>query len=209
MTHSEKASRSTSKHFRAVLLAALAAVGFSAWAAGSGGASGKQPASDFKQDIHNAHVELAVHLKLLSKLGVDGLHVEVVAQDGNVTLSGIVKHPADQKMARQVALSVDGVKSVRNEITYVPDKQNTDSAVKKTAHKVERPVKDAALEAHVKMRLLDNMGHNAFDVEVEASRGVVSLRGVVKTDSYRDTAVQTARGTKGVRKVIDLLKVGG
>ena len=69
-------------------------------------------------------------------------------------------------------------------------------------------LKDAILEGRVKGHLLDDVGENAMKIEVEASNGVVSLRGTVPSSIVQKTALQTARSTKGVTKVVDLLRTG-
>ncbi len=159
--------------------------------------------SDFKQDMKNARLELAVHLKLMDKLGVDGMHIDVDANAGHVVLSGALKKPASRDLAKQVALSVDGVKSVDNRLRLVNERP---SKVKRAVHHAEHSVQDAMLETHVKMRLMDNLGKNAFHVDVDASHGAVSLSGTLPNRHYRDIAVETARKTEGVTKVIDLIK---
>jgi osmotically-inducible protein OsmY len=47
--------------------------------------------------------------------------IAVKAADGVVTLSGSTKDPGLRSMAAQVALSVPGVRSVRNELTISAD----------------------------------------------------------------------------------------
>jgi osmotically-inducible protein OsmY len=63
------------------------------------------------------------------------------------------------------------------------------------------------LESRVKLRLLDQMGLVAFNVEVEAVDGTVSLRGTLPDQDHRDIALRTAGHTKGVKKVLDILRV--
>jgi hyperosmotically inducible protein len=69
-------------------------------------------------------------------------------------------------------------------------------------------VADALLETKVKVRLLEQLGKVAFDIEVEATDGVVSLSGTVPDAARRDLAGKIAKGTGGVKELHDLLKVG-
>jgi hyperosmotically inducible protein len=73
--------------------------------------------------------------------------------------------------------------------------------------KVEREVADAVLEGKVKTGLLEELGKVAFDIEVEATDGVVSLSGTVPDAARRDLAVKIARKTSGVKELHDLLNV--
>jgi osmotically-inducible protein OsmY len=54
--------------------------------------------------------------------------------------------------------------------------------------------------------LASEIGSHAWSVEVEATDGVVSLRGTVPDRQRRQIAVKAAKDTKGVRKVVDLIK---
>jgi len=73
--------------------------------------------------------------------------------------------------------------------------------------KAEGEVLDAVLEVRVKRRLLEEIGRYAMDVEVEAVAGKVTLRGPLPDRQRHRLAIQTARRTKGVDEVIDLIKV--
>lgn len=55
------------------------------------------------------------------------------------------------------------------------------------------------------MALLSEIGTNAFDIEVEATDGTVSLRGKVADSKHEKLALQTAKKCDGVKKVIDLI----
>lgn len=57
--------------------------------------------------------------------------------------------------------------------------------------------------------LAAEIGRHAFDLEVECSDGVVSLRGTVPDEERHRIALRAAESTSGVKKVIDLLRVGG
>jgi hyperosmotically inducible protein len=63
--------------------------------------------------------------KVESALGAEpdlhGIAIAVRSEDGVVILSGAARDPQLRSMAAQVALSVDGVKHVRNEITLAQE----------------------------------------------------------------------------------------
>ena len=78
---------------------------------------------------------------------------------------------------------------------------------KKSAGKsVEADIKNAAMETKVKHQLLTEIGANALKIEVEASDGVVSLRGTVPNAEVEKLAVRKAEHAGGVKRVINLLK---
>jgi len=82
-----------------------------------------------------------------------------------------------------------------------------ESAVERAVRTAGSEVEDALLEAHVKVRLIDEIGKAAFAIEVEAVDGVVSLSGTVPDESRRQLARDTARRTSGVVELHDLLRI--
>ena len=62
-----------------------------------------------------------VESALSAETALKGSSIAVKAADGVVTLTGSTKDPELRSMAAQVALSVAGVRSVRNELTIAAD----------------------------------------------------------------------------------------
>jgi hyperosmotically inducible periplasmic protein len=75
----------------------------------------------------------------------------------------------------------------------------------------ERPgqqVDDAAITAAVKAKLATDGNINPFNIDVDTNEGVVTLQGRVDKTEARTEAERLARETDGVRRVINLIKVG-
>jgi hyperosmotically inducible periplasmic protein len=69
-------------------------------------------------------------------------------------------------------------------------------------------VDDAGITAKVKAKLAADGDINPFNIDVDTNEGVVTLQGRVAKDEARIKAEQLARDTDGVRRVINLVKVG-
>ena len=69
-------------------------------------------------------------------------------------------------------------------------------------------VDDAAITAAVKAKLAADGDINPFNIDVDTNEGVVTLQGRVEKEEARTKAEQLARETDGVRRVINLVKVG-
>jgi len=147
--------------------------------------------------------EAAVRLALLGSLGADGLRIGIDVVGDTVILSGEVKKRSSQELAKEVALGVDGVTAVKNNLRHRDDEDG--GPVSGAVADLEGEVADAALESRVKLALFDQVGKAALDVEVEATDRVVSLRGNVADARQRSLAVDAAKQTAGVERVIDLL----
>lgn len=77
---------------------------------------GSGAAEKTAESADDAALSSKVESALKSEPDLHGEAIAVRSQDGVVTLSGTTKHPELRSMAAQVALSIDGVKHVKNEI---------------------------------------------------------------------------------------------
>ena len=80
-----------------------------------------------------------------------------------------------------------------------------------TAEEARMHASDSTIIAAVKAKLAadgDLTAAGIAEIVVTARGGVVTLKGRVKTDLARERAERDARETDGVRRVIDLVKVG-
>jgi len=149
------------------------------------------------QDVSEALRALNVRIQLVEKLGGDALRISVAVSGEKATLTGHVSKAASKGLAEQVALSVDGIKKVDNNVT--------DNASAGVVDVTEAAVKNVALELKVKSVLLGEIGTNALKIEVEAVDGVVSLRGKPTSPDTAKAAVSKVKASKGVKKVVNLL----
>jgi len=78
----------------------------------------------------------------------------------------------------------------------------------KTTESPGRQVDDAKITAKVKAKIAADGDINPFNIDVDTNEGVVTLQGRVKKEESRAKAEQYARDTSGVKKVINLVKVG-
>ncbi len=149
--------------------------------------------------------ELEIQELLLEKGGKVAVGIRVTVDRAKAILTGEVPTRAAQELAEEVALSVDGIKSVDNRLRVVPPPGG--NAADAAARTMEEETADAYLESKVKRHLYNEIGKRARDLEVEAVDGVVSLRGTLPDASRKQIALDAATKTKGVTRVIDLIKV--
>jgi hyperosmotically inducible protein len=69
-------------------------------------------------------------------------------------------------------------------------------------------VDDAAITAAVKTKLAADPEINPFNIDVDTTDGVVTLRGTVEDPEAKTEAAKLARGTSGVRSVRNEITVG-
>jgi len=69
-------------------------------------------------------------------------------------------------------------------------------------------VKDAEITSKIKAKLAASGEVNPFNVDVDTNEGEVTLQGRVAKESAKVEAERLARDTEGVKRVINLIKVG-
>ena len=148
--------------------------------------------------------ELEIRDLLLEKGGQSAIGIRVTVDRTKAILTGEVPGRPAQELAEEVALSVDGIKSVDNRLQIKPP-----SGAAPPTHSLEQEVADARLEAKVKRHIHDEIGKWSKEIGVEAVEGVVSLRGTLPDANRKQLALDSAGKTKGVKKVIDLIKIKG
>lgn len=148
-----------------------------------------------------------IRVALLERLKEEGMRVTIEVHGGSVDLSGQVERRENVELAERVVASVNGVRTVRNRVTLAPSGQVLEPPIAHALGKAERAVANALLEAKVKARLLEQLGKVAFDIEVEATDGIVSLSGTVPDSARESLAVKIAKTTPGVKELHDLLRV--
>lgn len=87
------------------------------------------------------------------------------------------------------------------------------AAIQRGAEQVEAQVgpvlDDAAITARVKSKLIADPEINSFHIDVDTVDGRVALNGKVSSAEQRAEAEDLARGTQGVRQVVNLIQVAG
>jgi osmotically-inducible protein OsmY len=76
----------------------------------------KDAATDAKNVVNDATITASVNAKLASDKELSALRINVDTVDGRVALRGTAPTPAARDKATQIASSVDGVRSVENQL---------------------------------------------------------------------------------------------
>ena len=133
--------------------------------------------------------------------------VKVKVEKGVVTLSGDVATAAQKAEAGRLA-KVTGVTRVQNDITVDPSEDKTvTERVKSGLTKTGEKITDAWITTKVKWFFLGEDALKGSDINVDTTNHVVTLKGTVKSAAGKARAMQLAKNTDGVTKVVDQLMV--
>lgn len=79
--------------------------------------TGGSASTEIKQDTKNAALTAKVKSALAADVGLKTLRIDVDSMGSSVTLKGAVDSAETRRRAEEVARQVDGVATVRNELT--------------------------------------------------------------------------------------------
>lgn len=149
---------------------------------------------------------------------LSGSNIDVDVKDGMVTLEGSVPNEAARNKALAISKGADGVKGVTDHLRIAPDTKLTkasdkaDKAANKSADattKAGRKADDGWIKSKIYSQYMSEWTAvlNDSDIDVDVSKGVVTLKGTVKSAAARSKAVSIAKGTSGVKSVKNMLTV--
>jgi osmotically-inducible protein OsmY len=156
------------------------------------------PAEGFAAVLDDLWIGASVKARLFRSQEVRARDVEVDANAGVVTLSGMVPSLGAQAAAELAAVKLAGVRRVENWIEVVPEPEQAATRAR-----------DRALERRLRARLSTEPEVASRDLDVAICNRVARLRGSVSDRNAHRAALETAGATAGVRQVIDQLRIEG
>lgn len=148
---------------------------------------------------------LKIRGRLLVKGNVSASTTTVNVQDGVATLTGTAENIAQKELTGIYAAEIDGVKSVRNEIT-IEDKAaiaRRTAADRRTddGRDLGDRIDDASITSQVKYALLTHKSTSALKTKVVTADGVVVVTGDAASEAEKSLVTKLARDVRGVNKV--------
>jgi osmotically-inducible protein OsmY len=167
--------------------------------------SGAAAASTVSQDVTDARQETQIWTTYALSPYLRANDLKVSVHDGKATLTGKVEETVNKDLAKQIALGVDGIKAVDNQIVVQTD--YTPPARTSTERSYGEVIDDATITAAVKSRLVWSKNTEGLATDVDTKRGKVSLMGTADSKASKDLAGRLALDTRGVVAVDNQLVV--
>ncbi len=137
---------------------------------------------------------------------VKGREIDVGTSNGVVTLRGTVGNDMQHHQAVAIARNTDGVKDVQDYLQVQPAESATPMTVTGTSMPaVTMP--DAWITTKIQSKYFIDPAVKSLAVNVDTNDGVVTLTGEVATPNDRKAAEDVARQTRGVKRVLNNIKV--
>lgn len=166
----------------AVVLAAVSA------AAGGGSSLPMSPSEEQR-------IDKQIETRLRNDPDLRGNRIQVEVEQGIATLKGRVDDEAARARAQDLAY-VNGVTHVADWLLVSEGGPNAGMS-------------DHAVTAELLAQYRPDKTLDSADLSVTTNHGVVTLEGIVPSETARRRAVQIAEGSKGVKRVEDHLRIAG
>ena len=147
--------------------------------------------------ISDTAITASIRAKFLGKDVLKGSDINVDTTNGAVTLKGTAPSADARLAAADFAKSVDGVKSVDNELVVAGHDTKVDKAVAET----ERVGSDTWITTKVKSAILADSVSKGFEVSVKTVNGVVILSGTLANTDAITHVKDLAMQVKSVKSV--------
>jgi osmotically-inducible protein OsmY len=182
-----------------------------------------RPAAATGIDAPDAWVTTKIQAKYFTDDEVKGRNIDVDTSDGHVTLTGTVTSEAERRQAVALARNTDGVLEVTDRLSVEATAdtragrtakgddpsgmQSAERQAERATAEFERP--DAWVTTKVQAKYFLDADVKGHEINVDTRNGVVTLKGTVENGQQKTEAEEIARETKGVKRVVNQLTVGG
>lgn len=164
--------------------------------------SGAVFAAAVSQDVVEARQETQIWTTYALSPYLRAGNLKVVVKNGKATLTGNVEEDVNKDLAGQIALGVNGIKEIDNQIVvqadYKPAKKDRDYG---------DVIDDASITSAVKSRLLWSKYSNNSTTKVTTQLGKVVLSGTTHDAASKDFAGRLTMNTRGVMAVNNQLVI--
>lgn len=160
--------------------------------------------SDYSDGLKDAWLDGKIETAFALNQYLNPFAIDTTVENGVAYLEGSVESDIDRDLAGQIALSVEGVSKVENDLVIA---ETVESEGNETSNDFLQAVNDATTTAMVKTKLLANGNTSGLKINVDTHHSTVTLRGTVESDQVRDLAEALAQNTDNVKSVENELEI--
>lgn len=180
-------------------------------------------AQTWEGQAYDAWVDGKIEASYTLNRYLNPFEIDTDVNQGVVYLTGEVDSQVEKDLAEEIALGIEGVTEVRNELAVRPemdrevaqapdfdDEDAMDLEIEAAGDDdFGDHFEDATTTARVKFALLANDSTEGLRINVDTEDGTVVLNGEVDSAEERELAERVAMNTEGVTAVENRLKVAG
>ncbi len=145
--------------------------------------------------VDDSVISTSVKTRMISDKFVKSRHIDVDVLNGVVYLIGAVESPSQKKMATNIAMGVDGVRRVENQLIV-------------SGTTVGQSLNDIIFTSKLKVHLLKHPDIRSTNIDVDTNNNIVTLTGIVGSQKEKNTTLSIAQRVADGRRIVDNLRVG-
>lgn len=171
---------------------------------------GKQTWKDSKEAFKDGWIESKLETALILNKHLNALDIDISVDNNAATLGGEVHSDIEKELAENIALGIEGIDSVKNNIKVTaqpPATTNAKSVTTTSRRSFSQYVNDVSTTAAIKTELLASKNIEGLEINVDTYNSVVTLSGKVNTGAQKDLAQAIATKQDNVNNVINKLEV--
>lgn len=163
---------------------------------------------DSKEAFKDGWIESKLETALMLNKHLDALNIDISVDKNIATLGGEVNTDIEKELAENIALGIEGIDSVENNIKVTP-KPTTITTQLTTSNRrsFSQYVADVSTTAAIKTELLASKNVEGLEINVDTYNDVVTLSGKVHTEAQKDLAQAIAAKQGDVKNVVNKLEV--
>jgi hyperosmotically inducible periplasmic protein len=139
---------------------------------------------------------------------IDDLTVGPVATSGKYDADHDRDYSAEAEQTAHDAKEKSEAKAHDTKVKTEDTAHDAKVKAERAADKTGDALSDAAITSEVKTKFLAEPGVSGLNINVDTNNGVVTLSGMVKSKAESQKAMTIARNSKGVKRVVNNLKIG-
>lgn len=170
----------------------------------------KQTWRDSKEAFKDGWIESKLETALLLNKHLSALDIDINVDNNVAILGGEVHSDIEKELAENIALGIEGIDSVKNNIkvtTKPAATLNSNSATTTTRRSFSQYVSDVSTTAAIKTELLASKNVEGLEINVDTYNSVVTLSGKVNNGAQKDLAQAIASKQGDVKNVVNKLEV--
>ncbi len=174
--------------------------------------------ADFKQDseqnwqdsksaFKDGWVESKLETALILSKHLNPFDIDIRVDGDRATLEGEVHSDIDKELAENIALGVEGIDSVTNNINVIEKPSKVAESTAPKGRTFAQYVADVSTTAAIKSELLASKNIKGLDIDVDTLNDKVTLSGKVKSLEEKALAQAIAAKHNDVKGVVNNLQV--
>ena len=156
------------------------------------------------EEMSDTWLEAKLDTTITLNRHLDTSNIDTDVEGQVARLSGSVDSDIERELAEELALSIEGMKDVKNEIRVEKQKPGV---IERNVNAFSNSVRELTTTASIKTAFLANDHLNGLDINVETEGETVILNGTVENDKAKELANTIVENTDGVKTVVNNLNV--